>query len=171
MPSKPTKTNALRLLDKAKIAYETRTYEVDENDLSGEHVAAQLGQDPAAVFKTLVLLGDRTGHLVACIPVAKTIDLKALARASGNKSVEMIHVKDLFALTGYVRGGCSPLGMKKKFPVFFDASALVLPRITLSAGQRGLQMIVETRDLLAVTGASCAKLTEAAAPAPDGGAW
>lgn len=159
MAKKTVKTNALRMLDKAKIRYSTREYEVDENDLSGEHVAAQLGLDPVSVFKTLVLSGDKTGHIVACIPVAASLDLKALARASGNKSVEMVHVKDLFALTGYVRGGCSPVGMKKKLPTWFDESCLALQELTVSAGQRGLQMVVETSELLAAAGASCAKIT------------
>ena len=159
MAKKTVKTNALRMLDKAKVSYITREYEVDENDLSGEHVAAQLGLDPAAVFKTLVLTGDRTGPIVACIPVAATLDLKALARVSGNKSVEMVHVKDLFALTGYVRGGCSPVGMKKKFPVWFDKSCLEQSELTVSAGQRGLQMVVETDALLALLGAACETIT------------
>lgn len=158
MAKKTVKTNALRMLDKAKIRYETREYEVDENDLSGEHVAAQLGLDPATVFKTLVLSGDKTGYLVACIPVAASLDLKALARVSGNKNVAMVHVKDLFALTGYVRGGCSPVGMKKRFPTWFDASCRSLPAVAVSAGQRGLQMIVETDKLLAAIGAGCAEI-------------
>ena len=159
MAKKTVKTNALRMLDRAKIRYFTRAYAVDENDLTGEHVAAQLGLDPASVFKTLVLCGDKTGHIVACIPVAASLDLKALARESGNKSVEMLHVKDLFAITGYVRGGCSPVGMKKKYPTWFDASCLALPELTVSAGQRGLQMVVETSELLAATEAKTAEIT------------
>lgn len=138
----------MRILDKAKIAYRVLTYEVDENDLSGEHIAAQLNMNPEMLFKTLVLRGDKKGYLVACIPVAETLDLKALAKASGNKSVEMVHVKELFGLTGYIRGGCSPIGMKKKFPAYIHESALRQEIIGVSGGLRGVQLLLEPDSLI-----------------------
>lgn len=138
----------MRILDRAKVEYEILTYPVDENDLSGEHIAQQLQMDPEVLFKTLVLKGDRRGWLVACIPVAETLDLKALARVSGNKSVEMVHVKELFALTGYIRGGCSPIGMKKKFPTYVHCSAKSHNWIGVSGGQRGIQLLLKPDDLL-----------------------
>ncbi len=141
------RTNAMRMLDAAKIPYEVLTYEVDENDLSGVHIAAQLSYPPEMIFKTLVAHGDKTGYLVFCIPVAREIDLRAAASLTGNKKIEMVHVKDLLSLTGYIRGGCSPIGMKKKFPTFFDASALSLDRIAVSAGMRGAQLLLD-RDAL-----------------------
>ena len=116
MAKKTIKTNAARLLDQAKIAYELISYEVDENDLGATHLAETIGEDIAQVFKTLVLHGDKTGHLVCVIPGAEEVDLKKAARVSGNKKVEMIHMKDLLPTTGYIRGGCSPVGMKKQFP-------------------------------------------------------
>ena len=145
--SKEPKTNAMRQLDAAKIPYEVLTYEVDENDLSGTHIAEQIGLP--MVFKTLVAKGDKTGHLVFCIPVDKEIDLKAAAALTGNKKIEMVHVKDLLGLTGYIRGGCSPIGMKKKFPTYFDATAAEHEKITVSAGMRGAQMLVEREALVA----------------------
>ena len=147
------KTNAMRILDRSKVSYEIMTYTVDESDLSGEHAAAELGLDPERVFKTLVLKGDKKGHLVAVIPVNATLDLKALARVSGNKSVEMIHVKDLFDLTGYIRGGCSPIGMKKAFPTYLHQSCSNFDTIVFSAGQRGMQIVLPHADLVKVTGA------------------
>ena len=138
----------MRILDKAKIAYRVLTYEVDESDLSGEHIAAQLNMDPEMLFKTLVLKGDKKGYLVACIPVAETLDLKALARVSGNKSVEMVHVKELFGLTGYIRGGCSPIGMKKKFPTYIHESALTQEKVGVSGGLRGVQLLMEPDKLI-----------------------
>ena len=147
------KTNAMRILDRSKVSYEIMTYTVDESDLSGEHAAAELGLDPERVFKTLVLKGDKKGHLVAVIPVNATLDLKALARVSGNKSVEMIHVKDLFDLTGYIRGGCSPIGMKKAFPTYLHQSCSNFDTIVFSAGQRGMQIVLPHTDLVKVTGA------------------
>ena len=147
------KTNAMRILDRSKVSYEIMTYTVDESDLSGEHAAAELGLDPERVFKTLVLKGDKKGHLVAVIPVNATLDLKALARVSGNKSVEMIHVKDLFELTGYIRGGCSPIGMKKAFPTYLHQSCRNFDTIVFSAGQRGVQIVLPHADLVKVTGA------------------
>ena len=142
MSKATSKTNAMRQLDAAKISYEVLTYEVDESDLSGTHIAAQIGLPMDMVFKTLVAKGDKTGHLVFCIPVDKEIDLKAAASLTGNKKIEMVHVKDLLGLTGYIRGGCSPIGMKKKFPTYFDATAAEHEKITVSAGVRGAQMLV-----------------------------
>lgn len=153
------KTNAMRILDTAKITYTVREYEPEEADHLGEHVARSLGLDPDAVFKTLVLKGDKTGYLVACIPVAKTLDLKALARVSGNKSVEMIAVKELFPLTGYLRGGCSPIGMKKKFPTYFDETVILFDQVNVSAGQRGMQLALAPQDLLAASQGITAELT------------
>lgn len=148
---KPVKTNAMRMLDRAKIPYELFTYEVDENDLSGTHVAEDVGLPYSQVFKTLVAKGDKTGHVVFVIPVDKEIDLKAAAVASGNKRVEMIAVKDLLATTGYIRGGCSPVGMKKQFPTYFDTSVTKHDRIAVSAGIRGCQLFLERDKLIEFT--------------------
>lgn len=140
MAKKIEKTNAARLLDKAGIAYRLIPYEFDENDLAARHVADSLGQAIGNVFKTLVLHGDRTGYVVCVIPGDGEVDLKALAKVSGNKKVEMIPMKDLLSVTGYIRGGCSPIGMKKKFPTYFHSTALDLDLIYISAGVRGLQI-------------------------------
>ena len=137
MSKQAPKTNAMRRLDAAGIPYE-----VDESDLSGTHIAEQIGLPMPMVFKTLVAKGDKTGHIVFCIPVDKEIDLRAAAALTGNKKIEMVHVKDLLGLTGYIRGGCSPIGMKKKLPTYFDATAADHERITVSAGVRGAQMLV-----------------------------
>jgi Cys-tRNA(Pro)/Cys-tRNA(Cys) deacylase len=145
------KTNAMRMLDRAKIPYELFTYEVDENDLSGTHVADDVGLPYSQVFKTLVAKGDKTGHVVFVIPVDCEIDLKAAAVASGNKRVEMIAVKDLLATTGYIRGGCSPVGMKKQFPTYFDSSVTKHDRIAVSAGVRGCQMFLDAQKLIEFT--------------------
>ncbi|MGL5318596.1 MAG: Cys-tRNA(Pro) deacylase [Bacteroidales bacterium] len=145
------KTNAARLLDRDKISYELVPYEVDEANLAVEHVAAQLGQELAQVFKTLVLKGDKTGYLVCVIPGGYDVDLKKAARVSGNKSVEMIPMKDLLSVTGYIRGGCSPIGLKKPFPVYLHFSANEYPFIYISAGVRGLQLKMAANDLLRVT--------------------
>lgn len=158
--SKLQKTNAMRMLDAAKIPYEIREYTVDENDLSGTHIADEVGLPYAQVFKTLVAKGDKTGPLVFCIPVAEEIDLKAAAALTGNKKIEMVHVKDLLALTGYIRGGCSPVGMKKKFPTFIDKTIHHFDRVTVSAGVRGAQLLVPTADLLSYTEAKTAPLTQ-----------
>ena len=154
------KTNAMRRLDAAKIAYEVKEYAVDENNLAGTHVADEIGLPHEMVFKTLVAKGDKTGHVVFCIPVDFEIDLKKAARITGNKKIEMVHVKDLLALTGYIRGGCSPIGMKKQFPTFVDESALLHERITVSAGVRGAQLLIDRTELLAFIGAKTADLTE-----------
>lgn len=157
---KTEKTNVMRLLDAAGISYSVESYEVDENDLSGIHVADQLGQDVETVFKTLVLKGEKTGYLVCCIPVAEELDLKKVAKAAKDKKVEMIHVKDLLPLTGYIRGGCSPVGMKKKFPTYIEETAQLFDVIAVSAGQRGLQILVNPEDLRRYTEAEFVSLVQ-----------
>ena len=137
----------MRLLDTQKIKYETAEYEVDENDLSGVHLAETVGVDVSVVYKTLVVRGEKTGINDFVIPAAKELDLKRCAAAAGDKSVEMIHVNELLPLTGYIRGGCSPVGMKKKYPTFIDSSAFSHERIYVSAGQRGVQLIISPEDL------------------------
>ncbi len=154
-----TKTNAMRMLDAAKIPYETLEYEVDESDLSGTHIAETLGFPPERMFKTLVARGDKTGPLVFCVPVAREIDLRRAAAVTGNKKIEMAHVKDLLALTGYIRGGVSPVGMKKKFPTYFDESALGFDRITVSSGTRGAQLLLDRGALLRFLAAKTAQIT------------
>ena len=152
------KTNAMRMLDKAKINYKAIEYEVDESDLSGTHIADEAGLAYDMVFKTLVARGDKTGPIVMCIPVDKEIDLKKAASFTGNKKIEMIHVKDLLNLTGYIRGGCSPMGMKKKFPTFFDSSCLDHEAITISAGVRGIQLLINPAELVKFTEAKTGDL-------------
>lgn len=147
------KTNAMRLLEQAKIKFETKEYEVDENDLSGETVAKKVGMDPDSVFKTLVTKGDKNGIAVFCIPVTGELDLKKAAKATGNKKIEMVAVKDLLALTGYIRGGCSPVGMKKQYPTYFDETAVLFEKIAVSAGVRGCQIIVNPEKLSEYVGA------------------
>ena len=145
---KINKTNAARLLDKAKIAYELIPYEVDENDLSAIHVADSLGENIEQVFKTLVLHGDKNGHFVCVIPGEHEVDLKLAAKASGNKKFDLIPMKELLPLTGYIRGGCTPIGMKKPFPTYIHESCLNYPYIYISAGQRGLQLKLDPNDLI-----------------------
>ena len=145
---KINKTNAARLLDKAKIAYELIPYEVDENDLSAIHVADSLGENIEQVFKTLVLHGDKNGHFVCVIPGEHEVDLKLAAKASGNKKCDLIPMKELLPLTGYIRGGCTPIGMKKPFPTYIHESCLNYPYIYISAGQRGLQLKPDPNDLI-----------------------
>ena len=147
------KTNAARLLDAAGVAYTLVPYEVDEAHLEASHVAEQLGEDLDRVFKTLVLRGDRNGLFVCVIPGSLEVDLKVAARISGNKSCEMIHVKELLPATGYIRGGCSPIGMKKAFPTFIHESALLYDTIYVSAGVRGLQICIAPADLIRFVGA------------------
>lgn len=156
MAKKLEKTNAARLLDKAGVAYKLIPYEFDENDLAASHVADSLGQDIARVFKTLVLHGDRSGYVVCVVPGDGEVDLKALAKVSGNKKVEMIPMKDLLGVTGYIRGGCSPVGMKKRFPTYFHSTALDFDTIYVSAGVRGLQLEISPSDLIAFACASVA---------------
>lgn len=153
------KTNAVRMLEAAGIKFRTAEYKVDENDLSGMHVAEQLGQPPEQVFKTLVLKGEKTGYLVCCIPVNSELDLKKAAKAAKDKKVEMLHMKDLLSVTGYIRGGCSPVGMKKKFPTFIDETAILFDEIAVSAGIRGAQIIVEPNALCEYVEAEFVDLT------------
>lgn len=145
------KTNAMRLLTQAGIAYDLKTYPVHEDDLSGVTVAAEVGLPAGQVYKTLVARGDKTGYLVCIIPVDREIDLKKLAQASGDKRVELIPTKDLLAVTGYIRGGCSPVGMKKKFPTFVESAVLDEPVVAVSAGVRGCQMLLTPADLVTFT--------------------
>jgi len=141
------KTNAVRLLEAAGIVFELRSYAVDETDLSAIHAAELLGLDPDSVFKTIVLDGERTGPFVCVIPGPCEVDLKKATRAAGDKSAHPLPLKELEPLTGYVRGGCSPIGLKKKLPVFIDETALIFESISVSAGRRGLQMLISPRDL------------------------
>lgn len=141
------KTNAARLLEGMEIAYELKTYAVDLMDLGAAHAAEAVGLPAAQVFKTLVARGDKSGVLLVCIPGGASLDLKRLAAASGNKKVELAHLKEVRQLTGYVRGGVSPLGTKRAYPVYLDESALLWPKICVSAGQRGLQLFLAPRDL------------------------
>ena len=156
---KINKTNAMRQLDAAKIKYEICSYEVDENDLSGTHIADEIGLPYEAVFKTIVTKGDKTGYTVFCIPCHKEIDLKRAAQVTGNKKIEPLHVKDLLGITGYIRGGCSPVGMKKKFPTYFDASAGDLDKLTVSAGVRGMQLLLCAEDIIKFTNAKLENIT------------
>lgn len=142
------KTNVARLLDKAKIPYELVPYTVDENNLAADHVAEELGEDINQVFKTLILHGDRSGYFVCVVPGNTEVDLKKAAKAAGAKKAEMIPMKELLPLTGYIRGGCSPIGMKKPFPTFFHTSALDFDVIYVSAGVRGLQLKINPQDLI-----------------------
>ena len=159
MKDKINKTNAARLLDKAKVIYELIPYEVDENDLAAGHVAAQLGEPIEQVFKTLVLHGDRTGYFVCVVPGDREVDLKRAAKVSGNKKAEMIPMKQLLPVTGYIRGGCSPIGMKKAFPSYLHESALRYPFIYISAGVRGLQIRLAPADLVAFVRCEVCDLT------------
>ncbi|MBR6539797.1 MAG: Cys-tRNA(Pro) deacylase [Bacteroides sp.] len=145
---KINKTNAARLLDKAKVPYELIPYEVDESDLSAIHVAESLGEDIDCVFKTLVLQGDKTKYFVCVIPGDKEVDLKLAAKVSGNKKCDLIPMKELLPLTGYIRGGCTPIGMKKPFPTFIHTTCLDFSYIYISAGQRGLQLKLSPNDLI-----------------------
>lgn len=156
---KIAKTNAARLLDAAAIAYELIPYEVDETDLGAQHIADQLGEDIEQVFKTLVLQGDKTGHLVCVIPGAEEVDLKKAARVSGNKKVDLIPMKELLPTTGYIRGGCSPVGMKKPFPTFIDETCILHDYIYVSAGVRGLQFKIDPQVLADFVGAAIVDLT------------
>ena len=149
MAQKINKTNAARLLDKAKIAYELVPYVVDEEDLSATHIADQLSEPIEQVFKTLVLKGDKSGHVVCVVPGDKEVDLKKAAKVSGNKSCDLIPMKELLPLTGYIRGGCSPLGMKKLFPTYFHITCQEFDYIYVSAGVRGLQLKVNPMELVA----------------------
>ena len=154
------KTNAVRLLDKEKIEYKLIPYEVDESDLSAIHVAEQLQEPVEQVFKTLVLKGDKSGYFVCIIPGAEELDLKAAAKISGNKSCDMIPMKELLNITGYIRGACSPIGMKKLFPTYIDKSYEVFEYIYISAGKRGLQIQLNPLDLIQIVSITTGKLTK-----------
>ena len=153
------KTNAMRMLTAAKIPFESLEYTVDETDLSGVHIAEQIHYPMEQVFKTLVARGDKTGPVVFCIPVAEELDLRRVAAITGNKKIEMVAVKDLLGLTGYIRGGCSPIGMKKKFPTWIDESALNFEKITVSSGARGAQLLLDRVQLIQFVQAKTAPLT------------
>ncbi|MCQ2562944.1 MAG: Cys-tRNA(Pro) deacylase [Mogibacterium sp.] len=154
------KTNAMRLLDSAGLDYEMASYDYDESDLSGVHAASELGVSPEIVFKTLVTRGDGNAFFVFVIPVAESLDLKKAARVSGNKKIEMIHVKEILDITGYIRGGCSPIGMKIEYPTYIDETAQLYEKIYFSAGKRGVQIILDPEELASVTGGIFADLTE-----------
>lgn len=156
---KIAKTNAARILDRLKVAYELIPYQVDESDLGAIHIAEQLHEDIRQVFKTLILRGNKSGIFVCVIPGADEVDLKKAARVSGNKSCEMVHMKELLPLTGYIRGGCSPVGLKKPYPIFIHATCLDHPYIYISAGQRGLQFKLAPADLVQAVSAQVADLT------------
>lgn len=149
----------MRLLDQVKIEYQTIEYQVDEDNLAGEHVASQIGVPLEQVFKTLVAKGEKKGILVFCIPVNTELNLKKAATVTGDKKIELVHVKDLLGLTGYIRGGCSPIGMKKKYPTYMDETAILFDTIAVSAGVRGCQLILNPEDLADYVGASLCDLT------------
>ena len=157
---KEKKTNVMRILDKANISYKAKSYEYEINDLSGVHAAEALGYDPDMVFKTIVTTGDKTGPVVFCLPSEKELNLKEAAKISGNKKLEMVHVKDLFHLTSYLRGGCSPIGMKKTFPTYIDISINNYEEISISAGQRGKQVVINSKTLIAFISAQVASITQ-----------
>lgn len=143
-----TKTNAVRLVEQAGLPYRCTEYAYDENDLSGAHAAEAIGMPPEQVFKTLVARGDKHGIVVFCIPVCCELDLKKAAKAVGDKKIEMVHMKELLPLTGYIRGGCGPIGMKKNYPTFIDETAQLYDEIAVSAGMRGQQLILAPDDLI-----------------------
>ena len=147
------KTNAIRLVEQAGIACREAFYEYDEKDLSGIHAAEAVGLPPEQVFKTLIARGDRSGIQVFCIPVCFELDLKKAAKITGDKKIEMVHVKELLNLTGYIRGGCSPVGMKKKYPTYMDETCQLYDEIAVSAGERGHQMLLPPEDLAQLVGA------------------
>ena len=154
-----SKTNAVRLVNQAGFSCKEAFYAYDEKDLSGNHAAKAIGLPPEQVFKTLVTRGSKTGIHVFCIPVCMELDLKKAAKAAGDKSIEMVAVKELLSLTGYIRGGCSPVGMKKAYPTYFDETCLLWDEIAVSAGERGHQMIMAPQDLIALTKARIVDIT------------
>lgn len=154
-----TKTNAMRLLEAAKIPFDIMEYEVDESDLSGNSIAKKTGKDPSQVFKTLVFSGEKNGFGVCCIPTCEELDLKKTAKAFGEKKVEMLHVKDLLKTTGYIRGGCSPVGMKKQFATVIDETAELFDKIYISAGVRGTMLGISPQALAEYIGAKFADVT------------
>ena len=154
-----TKTNAMRLLESAGITFEIMEYPVDENDLSGISTARKTGKDPSQIFKTLIFCGEKNGFGVCCIPACEELDLKKTAKTFGEKKVEMLHVKDLLKTTGYIRGGCSPVGMKKQFPTVIDETATLFDKIYISAGVRGTMLGIEPQALADFVGAKFADVT------------
>ena len=154
-----TKTNAVRLVQQAKIPCRESFYEFDEKDLSGTHAAEAIGMPPEQVFKTLVARGEKTGINVFCIPVCCELDLKKAAKAAGDKNMELVAVKELLNLTGYIRGGCSPVGMKKKYPTYLDETCILWEEIAVSAGARGHQMILPPEKLADLVNAGLADIT------------
>jgi Cys-tRNA(Pro)/Cys-tRNA(Cys) deacylase len=160
----PQKTNAARLLDRAKVAYRLIPYEFDPDDLAAQHVAEALGEDINRVFKTLVLFGEKAGHFVCVIPGNAEVDLKKAAKIAGAKKADLIPMKELLPLTGYIRGGCSPIGLKKPFPIFLHTTATLFDEIFISAGQRGLQFAISPTDLITFTHATVADLTHSDEP-------
>lgn len=152
------KTNAVRILESAGISFSLHEYEVDENDLTGETVANKINAEQDSVFKTLVAVGDKNSHFVFCILVSAELNLKKAAVASGNKKIELIKLKELLPLTGYIRGGCSPIGMKKKFPTFIDETAQIFDKIYISAGVRGMQISLSPNNLISIIDAEIADL-------------
>ena len=155
-----SKTNALRILDRAGISYREATYDYDENDLNGIHAAHAINMPVEQTFKTLVARGPRTGIHVFCIPVCCELDLKKAATAAGDKNIEMVAVKELLGLTGYIRGGCSPVGMKKKYPTYMDETCILYNEIAVSAGERGHQMILDPEKLANLVGAQMVDITK-----------
>lgn len=154
-----SKTNAVRLVEQAGISCKEQFYEYQEDDLSGMHAAQVLGMPPEQVFKTLVARGPKTGIHVYCIPVCCELDMKKAARVAGDKSMELVAVKELLPLTGYIRGGCSPVGMKKQYPTFLDETCILFEEIAVSAGERGHQMLLNPEDLAKITNATYADIT------------
>lgn len=161
------KTNAVRLIEQQKINYELREYEISEDELDAVTVANKIGMAPVSVFKTLVARGDRSGIVMACVPANAEIDLKKLAAASGNKSVELVAVREIQALTGYIRGGVSPLGTKKHYPLFIDQTVLESKSISVSAGKRGVQVLLAPEDLVKLSSAKVTDLTRSREDAKD----
>ena len=156
-----TKTNVLRLMDQARIPYRAAEYPYNESDLNGMHAAAGIGMPSEQVFKTLVARGEKHGISVFCIPVCCELDLKKAAKAAGEKKIELVHVKELLPLTGYIRGGCSPIGMRKKYPTFLEETAQLYDEIAVSAGQRGCQLILDPTALAGYVQGTFCDLTEA----------
>ena len=156
------KTNAVRTIERASIAYELREYAIDESDLSAERAADKLGMAPETVFKTLITRGDRTGPVLACIPAGTELDLRALGEASGNKRVELVPLKEVLDLTGYMRGAVTPLAVKKPYPVFIDETVELWPIVGISGGMRGLEILLAPGDLIRVTGATLADIARLA---------
>lgn len=154
-----TKTNAMRILDGARIEYTPYEYTPDDNDLTGVHIAKQIGLNPDFVFKTLVARGDKNGLSVFCIPCAMELDLKKCARVTGDKKIELLPVKELLSNTGYIRGGCSPIGMKKKYPTYIDEACLLFDKITVSAGIKGCQLLLNPGQLTELLSATVCDLT------------